>query len=144
MWLEDFEVGQTFEAPPYLVSQDEIQAFASEFDPQPFHTDPVAAEESVFGELVASGWHMTALNMKLFVAHGPKIQGGIVGLNVDDLRWGAVRPGDELSWQMEIDEIHPSASGKPRGIVRMRHRLINQNHEDALHFVVSCLVPARA
>ncbi len=143
MWLQDFEVGQTFEAPPYTVSLEEIQEFASEFDAQPFHLDPEAAKGSVFGQLVASGWHMTALNMKLFLANGPKIEGGAVGLNVDELRWGAVRPGDALTWRMEVDEIRPSASGKPRGIVRMRHRLINQDGEDALHFIVSGLVPAR-
>ena len=66
-WLEDFAAGQIFRAGPLPVHAERIKAFAAEFDPQPFHLDEHAARDTIFGGLVASGWHTAAMTMRLLV-----------------------------------------------------------------------------
>ncbi|MFC7176669.1 MaoC family dehydratase [Halosegnis marinus] len=118
--FEDVEVGTTYEVGEYAVTESEIIAFAEQFDPQPFHTDPEAATESMFGELVASGLHTLCLSVRLFVTefvggHGLDNMGG---LGMDDLRWHApVTPGDTLSLSIEVAEKRPSESRDDRGYV---------------------------
>ena len=141
--LEDFQPGDRFVTPEREVTEAEIVAFAREFDPQPFHTDPDAAAASVFGRLVASGWHTTALTMRLWVDHGPQIAGGMVGLGVEELRWKPLLPGDRIRLEGEILEVRPSRSGALRGVVRMRIRTLNHRDEEVQHMVPSVLVPAR-
>jgi acyl dehydratase len=65
-YFEDFQVGDIFDLGSTTVTEEEIIRFARQFDPQPFHTDPVLARDSIFGGLVASGWHTTAMFMRLF------------------------------------------------------------------------------
>ena len=117
-WFDDLKVGMRFKSESKTVSREEILRFASEFDPQPFHLDPTAAEHSFFHGLSASGWHTAALAMRLFVEAVP-IAGGIVGAGVELLEWKApVRPGDELRLGCQVVEIRPSKSRPDRGIVR--------------------------
>jgi acyl dehydratase len=78
-YLEDFVVGQTFTSGRARVTQQEIQAFAAEFDPQPFHLDEAAAKESFFRGLAASGWHTAANTMRLLVDSDLKPAGGVIG-----------------------------------------------------------------
>jgi acyl dehydratase len=141
--LEDLHPGDRFVTPEREVTEAEIVAFAREYDPQPFHTDPGAAAGSVFGRLVASGWHTTALTMRLWVDHGPQIAGGMVGLGVEELRWRPLLPGDRIRLEGEILEVRPSRSGAPRGVVRMRIRTLNHRDEEVQHMVSTILVPAR-
>jgi acyl dehydratase len=141
--LEDLHPGDRFVTPEREVTEAEIVAFAREYDPQPFHTDPGAAAGSVFGRLVASGWHTTALTMRLWVDHGPQIAGGMVGLGVEELRWMPLLPGDRIRLEGEILEVRPSRSGAPRGVVRMRIRTLNHRDEEVQHMVSTILVPAR-
>ena len=97
LFLEDFAVGQTFRTAVFRVTADDIQRFAREFDPQPFHLDETAARQSIFGGLAASGWHTAAVTMKLVVASELSPANGIIGMGFDELRWPRpVRPGDEL------------------------------------------------
>jgi acyl dehydratase len=112
-------------------------------DPQPFHTDPAAGPGSVFGRHVGSGWHTAAITMRLWVDHGPMVEGGTVGLGVEDIRWGPLVPGDRLRVEGEILEVRPSRSGAPRGVVRLRLRTLNQRDEVVQHMVTAILVPAR-
>ena len=94
--LEDLEVGQRFTSPPYAVTAEAIIAFARQFDPQPFHTDPAAARDSFFGELVASGWHTAAITMRLLTDGALPLAGGAIGAG-GEIRWPApTRPGDAL------------------------------------------------
>ena len=65
-YFEDFHIGDTFELGPLTVTAEEIIAFAKQFDPQYFHVDPQRAKDSIFGGLVASGWHAGALFMRMF------------------------------------------------------------------------------
>ena len=143
-WLEDFAVGDAFETPPEVVPEADIVAFARRYDPQPFHLDREAGERSVFGGLVASGWHTAALTMGLLVRHSPDVVGGIVGLGVEELRWGPLRPDDAIRVHVEVVSVRRSASRTDRGIVRLRVRTLNQRDEEVQHFVVSTLVLARA
>ena len=143
MHLEDFHPGDRFTTPEREVTEAEIVAFARDWDPQPFHTDPAAAPGSVFGRHVGSGWHTAAITMRLWVDHGPMVEGGTVGLGVEDLRWGPLVPGDRLRVEGEILEVRPSRSGAPRGVVRLRLRTLNQRDQEVQHMVTAILVPAR-
>jgi acyl dehydratase len=127
--LEDFEVGQIFEAGPMTVDAAAIKAFAAQFDPQPFHLDEAAAADSFFGGLVASGWHTAALTMRMLVDGAAPVAGGLIGASVD-LAWPQpVRPGDTLHVASEVTEVQPSRSRPERGLVTLRSRTLNQRGE---------------
>jgi acyl dehydratase len=143
-YLEDFTVGQTFQSPRLRIDKDRIKSFAAEFDPQPFHMDEEAARSSVFGELVASGWHTAAATMRLFVESELVPAGRYVGAGCDELRWPKpVRPGDELRVVSEVIEVRPSQSRPDRGIVRIKVTTLNQNDETVQVFTGNLVVPKR-
>jgi acyl dehydratase len=126
--FEDFEPGQVYELGSKVVTADEIVAFARQFDPQPFHVDPEAAKDSVFGGLIASGWHTGAMWMRLYV---DSLLGGGSGQGssgIEELRWLApVRPGDTLSGRLIVLEATPSESHPERGTIRIRGEMVNQD-----------------
>ena len=129
-YFEDLSVGQRFRSGTYSVDADQIKAFARAWDPQPFHLDEEAAARTVFGGLVASGWHTVAISMRLLVTGELHPANGILGLGVEDLRWlKPVRPGDTLRVESEIVEVRPSMSRPDYGVVKIRHTTTNQ--EDA-------------
>jgi acyl dehydratase len=143
-YLEDFQVGQTFEAGSAVVDRDEIVEFARHYDPQPFHVDEAAAERSVFKGMTASGWYTAGLTMRLAVTSGVMRATGIIGVGVDELRWPRpVRPGDVLRVTLTVVDIKPSTSGKPRGIVSVRLTTRNQNDEIVLDEIARLVVPRR-
>ena len=108
-YLEDFAVGQTFGSGRLRISKEQVRAFAAEFDPQPFHLDEEAAQNTIFKGLAASGWHTAALTMRLLVESELKPAGGIVGAGFDEFRWPRpVRPGDELHIESEVLEVRAS------------------------------------
>ena len=120
-YLEDFVVGQTFCSRGLRVDKEQIKAFATEFDPQPFHLDEEIARDTIFRELVASGCHTASLTMRLLVESEIDPSGGIVADGVDELRWPLpVRPGDELQVESEILEVRPSQSRRNRGMIKVR------------------------
>ena len=86
-YYEDYPLGQVMEFGPVDVKQEEIIEFAQKYDPQYFHTDPQKAEHSIFGGLIASGWHTASMVMRLMVEHylSPKASLGSPG--IDELRW---------------------------------------------------------
>jgi acyl dehydratase len=144
MYLEDLDVGMRFATATLTVSELEIIAFSQQFDPQPFHTDPVAATASVFGQLVASGWHTAALTMRLIVTSGMKMTGGNVGLGVEQIQWPRpVLPGDTLQAVSEILALRPSQSRTDRGTAQVRTTTTNQHGEVVLTMVSTMLVPRR-
>lgn len=119
----DFRPGQVFRSPSVTVTTEDIKAFARQFDPQPFHLDEDAARDSPFGGLAASGWHTTAVTMRLLVDGGLPAAGGIIGAGIDELRWQRpVRPGDTLSVESEVMEVIPSASRPGQGRVKVAAR----------------------
>jgi acyl dehydratase len=144
LYLEDLHVGDRFASDTFALTEKDIIAFARDFDPQPFHLDAKAAEQSVFKELVASGWHTAAMSMKLFVTGELKLAGGSVGLGVDELRWPQpVKPGDTLRLETEILDVRPSKSKPDRGIIRIRNVTTNQRDEVVQTFEASVLVRRR-
>ncbi len=143
-YLEDFSVGQTFRSGTVTVNAAEIKAFASQFDPQPFHLDENAAVLTFFGGLVASGWHTAALTMRLIVDSELKIAGGSIGAGAEELRWPRpVRPGDTLHAVSEVLDIRQSKSRPDQGIIKMRTQTFNQDDQLVMNFVANMLVPRR-
>ena len=129
MYLEDFVAGSEFTTGEVTVSAEEIIAFATQFDPQPFHLDAEAAKSTFFGGLAASGWHTAALTMRLLVTGGPEITGGSIGAGVE-LKWPtATRPGDRLHLKITCESVTPSRSRNDRGIVVLRVETLNQDAE---------------
>lgn len=129
-YFEDFQVGDIFDLGSTMVTEEEIIRFANQFDPQPFHTDPVLARDSIFGGLVASGWHTTAIFMRLFFDGLLHETASIASPGVDDVRWlKPVRPGDVLRARFTVIESTPSKSKTSLGIVRSRCEVFNQADE---------------
>jgi acyl dehydratase len=143
-YLEDYAPGQKFGSGRLRVDQERIKSFAAEFDPQPFHLDEVAAQDSVFRGLAASGWHTAALTMRLLVDSALKPAGGIVGAGFDELRWPRpVRPGDELHVESEVLEVRASKSRPEQGVIKVRTTTLNQNGEPVQISVGNLVVPCR-
>ncbi len=143
IYFDDLKVGESFRSEPFKISEQAITEFAREFDVQPFHLDPIAAERSIFRGLSASGWHTAAIAMRLFTMTIP-FAGGAVGLGVDELRWPiAVRPNDTLQLETEILETRPSKSNPQRGIIRIRNVMTNQNGEVVLSYMANAMVQRR-
>jgi acyl dehydratase len=144
LYYEDLAVGQTFRTGTVTVEPEAIRAFAAQFDPQPFHLDDEAARDSLFGGLVASGWHTAALTMKLLVGGELQIVGGLIGLGAEELRWPRpVRPGDVLHIESEVLGLRASNSQPDRGIVRVRNTTQNQDGEPVMFQVVNMIMPRR-
>jgi acyl dehydratase len=144
-YLEDYAVGQVYLSGRKRVSKEEIIAFAKEFDPQFYHLDEVAALQSPFKGLAASGWHTAAITMRLMVDGEFRPAGGILGVGFDQLSWSLpVRPRDELRVTSEILEVRPSKSKPDRGMIRVKNTTLNQNNEVVQMFTGNLLVPRRA
>lgn len=142
-FLEDFSVGQVISHGAITLDGEMIKAFARQFDPQPFHVDEVAAVDSFFGGLAASGWHTAALTMRLQVDSAMAPDGGLIGAGVDELRWlQPVRPGDTLSIRMEVLEIRPSAT-RPQGRIKARTETLNQRGEVVQTMITQIIAPSR-
>jgi len=135
-FFEDVRVGEIDKLGPYTITADEIIAFGKKYDPQPFHIDPDAARASIFGGLIASGWHTCAIMMRLSVEAAMRNQAMTAGSpGVDSCRWlKPVRPGDTLTGRVEVLATWPSRT-KPIGFVRSRIELSNQRGELAVSVV---------
>ena len=144
LYLDDLHVGQRFTSATHVIDSEEIKAFARQFDPQPFHLDEEAAKGSVFGGLVASGWHTAAISMRLQVESGLPIAGGMIGIG-GEMSWPRpTRPGDVLCVVSEIKEVTPSRSRPDRGVVRVRSETRNQRDEVVQILDAKLFVPRRA
>jgi acyl dehydratase len=144
-YFEDFVVGQVHKPSGRVrVEKNEIIAFAKQFDPQPFHLDEEAARNSIFGRLVASGWHTAALTMRLIAGSEYRAATGTIGLGFDGLRWPIpVHPGDELRIESEVLEMRTSKSRPDRGLLKIRTRTFNQDGEVVQELIANAMVPRR-
>ena len=143
LYFDDLTLGQRFVTGTVTVSAEAIRAFASQFDPQPFHLDEQAGRETLFGGLVASGWHTAALSMRLLVQGGLPLAGGAIGLGVD-IEWRMpVRPGDVLHVEGEVIELIPSRSRPTRGKLVTRNATLNERGQVVQLAVTRMLVPRR-
>jgi acyl dehydratase len=131
LYLEDFTVGRRFVSAAHTLNAGQIKAFASRFDPQPFHLDEAAAQTSFFHGLAASGWHTAAITMSLLVKSGMPIAGGLIGAGAE-IEWPRpVRPGDTLTVESEVLEVKPSRSRPERGMITVKSQTRNQHGEVA-------------
>ena len=142
--FEDFVVGETWTSPVITLSEQDIIEYARVNDPQPMHTDPAAAANGRFGGLIASGWQVAALSMRLFIQSGGYGETPLVGLGIDELRWKQpVRPGDRLHVVREVIDTRLSRSNPGFGIIRTQVRVYNQRDEVVMSMVAIGQVPAR-
>jgi acyl dehydratase len=143
-YLEDFAAGQVYRSNRMQVDKGQILAFASQFDPQPYHLDEEAARKSVFKGLAASGWHTAAVTMRLLVESEFQPADGILGVGLEELSWPRpVRPGDELRVETQVLELRPSKLRADRGVIRVRTTTLNQNDQPVQIFTGNLLVPRR-
>ncbi len=144
LYLEDLPEGRRFESrSTRTLDAAAIMAFASEYDPQPFHTDPAAAADTFFGGLAASGWQTAAITMRMLV-EGLPIAGGLIGAG-GDIAWPRpTRPGDTLRVVSTVEKVTPSRSRPDRGSVVLRTETLNQNGEPVQVLVSRMVVPRRS
>jgi acyl dehydratase len=143
-YFDDFQPGDVSEHGPYVVSREELIAFAKQFDPQPFHLSDEGGRESIFGGLIASGWHTASICHRLIVEGllGKTASLGSPGL--DELRWlKPVRPGDALSVRTEVVSLTPSRSKPDRGAIKFRFEVRNQHGEVVMTELTNALFARR-
>jgi acyl dehydratase len=130
LYLDDFAVGQRFELGQKTITAAEIVEYARDYDPQPFHLDEDAAAKSPFGGLVASGWQVGAIAMRLLVDNLLRRAASLGSPGLDKVQWLApVRPGDTLTMSGVVLEVIPSRSKRDRGVVMSRYEMHNQRGE---------------
>lgn len=134
-YLDDLSVGDVIETAGVSLSEGLVIDFALAYDPQPFHLDKVAAGDSIFGGLIASGFQTIALTFRLFRDTGVLNGTNLGGHGLDEVRWLApVRAGDTLRARITVEAITPSRSKPDRGTVRFRYRAYNQDDVEVLSF----------
>ena len=135
-YFEDVEVGEVTRFGRYGVTREEIVEYARQFDPQPFHLDEEAARASMFGGLIASGWHTGAMMMRMVADHMVPENATSGSMGFDDLKWlKPVRPGDVLSVESVVLEKTESRRRADRGTVRVESRVSNQRGEVVMSLV---------
>jgi acyl dehydratase len=143
LYFEDLAPGQKYAGSRLRVTEAAIRDFAAAFDPQPFHLDDAAARGTLFGGLAASGWHTAALTMRMIVDGQFRPAGGIVGVG-GELNWLLpVRPGDELTAEVEILGTRPSRSRPGQGVVAVCVTTRNQSGETVQTFKPTLFVDRR-
>jgi acyl dehydratase len=142
--FEDYVPGSTYWYGSITVTEEEILGFARQFDPQSFHADPEAAAHGAFEGLIASGWHTTAVMMRLYADHYLSTVASLASPGVDELRWvRPVRPGDALSLRATVLQARPSRSKPDRGIVHTGVELLNQHGEPVLTLTIMNMLRRR-
>jgi acyl dehydratase len=143
-YFEDYLPGATYECGSVSVDQASIVAFAKEFDPQPFHVDPVAAAAGPYGGLIASGWHTAAIVMRLLVQNYLSAESSLGSPGMNEIRWPSpVRPGDTLRVRATVTEARRSLSKPDRGILTTLIEAVNQDGETVMRATGINFVRAR-
>jgi acyl dehydratase len=129
-YWEDFKIGERENIGSVVVDRDEVIEFASRYDPQPFHVDEAAAGQSIYGGLIASGWHTCAMVMRLMCDSYLLASASLGSPGLENVRWlRPVRPGDTLTAYRTIEQTRVSASRPDRGIVKTLWEVENQKGE---------------
>ncbi len=143
-YLEDYVPGEVYTYGSVTLDEASIIAFAKQYDPQAFHVDPVAAESSIYGGLIASGWQTVAESMRILVDHVISPASSLGSPGCDELRWlRPVRPGDTLAVRFEIVSVRRSRSKPDRGLVSSRLEVLNQRDEVVMTLQTVLLLRAR-
>jgi acyl dehydratase len=145
MKFAEFAAGQVIEAGPYEVSEEEIVRFATQYDPQWFHTDAVAAEKGRFDGLIASGWHTCGIAMRLVADAALAGSESFASPGLAYVKWPhPVRPGDRLSVRATVVETRRSRGKSSLGILRWRWQLYNQHGTEVLDLEATSLFDLKA
>lgn len=135
-WFEDFPAGKVVEYGSRTLSQEEIVAFARDWDPQRYHVDPQAGSRTHFGGLIASGWHSGCVMMRLMCDAYLNESSCVGSPGIDEWRFALpVRPGDTLRYRATVLEARPSASRPDRGILKFHWELLNQKDEVVISMI---------
>ena len=133
-YWEDMQQGQVRQLGSISPTREEIIAFASQFDPQPFHLNDEAAKASVFGGLCASGWHTCSMAMRLMVTNFTQQAASLGSPGLENIKWlKPVLPNDTLSLQSTVLETRPMNSRPDVGLVRSLWEMYNQHGDKVLH-----------
>ena len=143
-YLEDLSPGDRWESTGYTFTEAAIIDFAMRFDPQPFHMDAEAAKETIYGGIIASGFHTLSICFRLVYQTGVFAGTGVGGKGLDELRWTrVVRPGDTI--RVEVEILSAAVSSRPdRGNVQARYTARNQNGETVLTANLNHVIKARS
>ena len=140
MKFAEFHLGQVIEAGPYVLGEEEILAFARQYDPQWFHTDREAAANGLFGGLIASGWQTCGIAMRLAADHVLAGSESFASPGLDYVKWPhPVRPGDSLRLRAEVIDVRRATTRSDLGILRWRWQLFNQVGGEVLDLVATSL-----
>lgn len=135
MFFEDFEVGQRFTTGSRTLTEPEIIDFARQWDRQPFHLDPEAACASIYGGLIASGFHTLVISFDLVVSRGIWNECSAGSPGMENLRWLCpVRPNDTLTVEFEVAAVKPSTTRGDRGYVTWENTTRNQDGEVVMSY----------
>lgn len=144
-YFEDFSEGDEFEAGPVRFSEEEIVAYAREFDPQPFHTDAQFAREHFYGGLIASGFHVLSKTASALVQAGFLRGGGMGSPGLDVLRWKKpVRPGDELVVILRVLHTRTSGTRPDRGYVEFELKAVDENGDVVMSYRATQVLKRRS
>jgi len=154
-YFEEVQVGEVYALGRHTFVAEDIKAFATRFDPQLFHLDEKAAQESHFGALCASGWHTAVTWMRLMVdfrrraaeqslARGEPVAKVGPALGFRDLRWlKPVYVGDTVDYRSEVIETRVSNSRPGFGLMTVRASGVNQKGEPVISFISTAFVERR-
>lgn len=133
LYYEDLDVGDVHELGTYRVTKDELTTFAEQYDPQSIHIDEQAAQESIHGGLIASGWYTASVCMRLLVDELLRDAASMGSFGLDELRWRTpVRAGDTISAHNEVTGKKASSSRDDRGYVENDLTASNQDGEEVV------------
>jgi len=140
MKFSEFQIGMVITHPPVVVDRESMLAFARQYDPQWFHTDPERAESGRWGGLIASGWQTCSLAMRMAVDSALVGSESFGSPGVDKIRWLVpVREGDALRLEITVDSVRISSTRDDLGIVRWSWRMFNQRDEQVLELEATSL-----
>jgi acyl dehydratase len=143
--FEDFAIGETWTSKSVTLTEDDIIRYARENDPQPMHINPEKAAAGRFGTVIASGWQIAALSMRLFIESGGYGDTPVVGLGIEELKWRKpVRPDDSLHVTREVVATERHASRPEFGLIKTRVTMTNQNNEAVMTMLTLGQVPCRS
>jgi acyl dehydratase len=132
-YFEDYVPGAVHELGSVVVDEEEVLEFGKRYVPLPYHIDKEAAKKSIYGGLIASGWHTAAIMMRLYTDNYLSKVANLGSPGCDEMRWDKpVFPGDELSVRVTVLEARVSQSKPDRGIIRSFVEVLNQKREVAM------------
>lgn len=142
-YFEDMLVGSKFATKGVTITEDAIIQFGLLYDPQPFHIDRTAGQESIFGALLASGFQVLALSFRA-VCDTQILTNNLGGNQADDLKWlKPVLPNDTIKVEGEVVDARESSSRKDRGILKIRYTTTNEKDEEVLCFILTHIFKRR-